>query len=96
MRTLLVAPLLLLALVLASPAPATVRATDRGIVAAVRPSALVLRELDGDLRRFRIGPATLVSLDGYPATILDLQRGDVAYVQYFGTRPAFRVRAFTR
>ena len=96
MRRFLVAPIVALALAAAGQAAAAQRATDRGLIVSVRPAAIVIRELDGGLRRFRIGAATIVMLDGQPATVLDLQRGEVAYVQYFGARPAFRIRAFTQ
>jgi hypothetical protein len=96
MRTLLVASIASLALALAGTAAAARHAVDRGIVLRVRASAIVLRELDGTQRSFRVGPSTLVLLDGRPAALLDLQRGDVAVVQHFGRLPALRVRAFTR
>ena len=88
--------MLALALAAAGPAAAARRATDRGLVLRVRVSAIVLRELDGTRQRFRVGPATIGTLDGRPATILDLQRGDVAFVQHFRMLAAFRIRAFSR
>lgn len=96
MRTLLVASIVCIALALAGTAAAARRALDRGIVLRVRVSEIVLRELDGTQHSFRVGPETIVTLDGHPATILDLQRGDVAVVQHFRKLPAFRIRAFTR
>lgn len=99
MRKLLVASLVSVALAvlaLAGTAAAARRDVDRGIVLRVRVSAIVLRELDGTQRRFRVGPSTIITLDGHPAAILDLQRGDVAVVQHFRKLPAFRIRAFTR
>ena len=96
MRKLLVALLVVLVLAPVGQAAAARRVTDRGIVLRVRINGLVLRELDGSQHGFRISGSTIVTLDGHPATILDLQRGDIAYVDHFGKQPAFRVRAFTR
>jgi hypothetical protein len=96
MRKLIVAFLVVLVLAPAGLAAAAQRITDRGIVLRVRINGLMLRELDGSQRNFRISGSTVVTLDGHPATILDLQRGDIAFVDHFGKQPAFRVRAFTR
>ena len=87
--------LLALAAALAGAAPAAA-ATDRGIVVRVRPWVLVLRELDGTRVRIPVGPATRVVRDGFPATLAELQRGDVAIVVHFGNRPAVRIRAFSQ
>ncbi len=90
--------LALAALALAVPAVALAapRATDRGLIVAVRPSAIVLRELDGSRQLILVSPATRVVLDGLPARLRDLRRGDVAYVVHVGSRPAIRIRAFSR
>jgi hypothetical protein len=100
MRKLLVALVVLLA-VAAAPAvqakrPPDRMTTDRGIVLRVRINMLQLRELDGSRQTFRVAGSTIVTLDGHPAVVLDLQPGDVAYVDHYGPQPAFRVRAFTR
>ena len=104
MRKVLLAILVVLALAVAPAVEAKGRppakvTTDRGIVLRVRINGLQLRELDGSVRYFRVGPSTVVTLDGHAAAILDLQRGDVAYVDRFGNgngEAAFRIRAFTR
>lgn len=90
--------LVLVALALALPAVAlaATRTTDRGIIVAVRPQVIVLRELDGTRQRIRVSAATRVVIDGVPARLRDLRRGDVAYVVHFGLRPAVRIRAFTQ
>ncbi len=94
MRSLLL--VLIAALVLAPAASAAERAVDRGIVVRVRPYVLVLRELDGTRAFLRVDGATAVMLDGHPASLHDLQRGDVAIVFHRGRRPAVLVRAFSR
>jgi hypothetical protein len=95
MRTALALVLTAIALVAAAPAAAGRRAVDRGLILRVRPFALVLQELDGTRARVRVGPRTRVRLDGRPASLRDLRRGQVAIVVHFGRRPAAVVRAFT-
>lgn len=85
----------LVALLLAPPASAARRIVDRGIVVRVAPSVLVLRELDGSRVRIRLAARTAITLDGFPATVVDLRRGQIAFVVHFGRRPARAVRAFT-
>lgn len=85
-----------LLLVLAAPAAAARGVVDRGLVVRVRPFAIVIRALDGSRERFRVSPATVVLLDGKPATIQELKRGDVAFVQHVRQRPAIQIRAFSR
>lgn len=87
-----------IALALAVPAEALAapRATDRGFIVAVRPGAIVLRELDGTRQRIRVTAATKVVLDGMPARLRDLRRGDVAYVVHVGRHPAVRISAFSQ
>ena len=90
--------LLVVALLLAAAAPAAARnrVVDRGVVLRVRPLAIVLQELDGSRARIPVSPRTRVTLDGKPATLRELRRGDVAFVVHFGARPALRIRAFSR
>jgi hypothetical protein len=92
-RAVLVVALMLAA---AAPAQARGRAVDRGVVIRVRPFAIVLQELDGTRARIPVSPRTIVTLDGRPATLRALRRGDVAFVLHFGPRPALRIRAFSR
>jgi len=89
--------LVLLVFVLAaSPALAGRRPlVERGLVLRVLPHAIVLRELDGTQQRVAIAPRTLILLDGSPATLSALQRGDVVYVVQVGRGAADEVRAFT-
>ena len=100
MRKLLVALVVLLALAVAptveAKRPPARMTTDRGIVVRVRINMVQLRELDGSRQIFRLTGSTIVTLDGHPAVVLDLQPGDVAYVDHYGLQPAFRIRAFTR
>jgi hypothetical protein len=92
-RAVLVVALLL---AVAAPAQARSRVVDRGVVIRVRPFAIVLQELDGTRARIPISLRTVVTLDGRPATLRELRRGDVAFVLHFGDRPALRIRAFSR
>ena len=88
--------LVAVALILPAVAHAAPRATDRGLIVAVRPNAIVLRELDGTRQRIRVSHATRVVLDGMPSRLRELRRGDVAYVVHFGRRPALRISAFSQ
>jgi len=82
------------ALVFASPAAAARDAVDRGLVARVRPSWFLLRELDGGRVRFEINRLTFVTLNGRCVRLARLQRGDVAMVLHDGQGTVFAVRAF--
>lgn len=85
-----------LSLAFAAPAAAGVRDVDRGVVLRVRPHMIVLLELDGSRARIPVSPRTIVLLDGRPAQLADLRRGDIAFVLHFKHRPALRIRAFSR
>lgn len=82
-------------LAIAAPAQARARMVDRGIVLHVRPAGIVLLELDGSRVRIPVGRETLVTVDGRPAALADLRRGEVAFVLHFGRKPAVSIRAFT-
>jgi hypothetical protein len=82
-------------LAIAAPAQARVRTVDRGIIAKIRPAGIVLVELDGSRVRIPVSRETLVTVDGRPATLADLRRGEVAFVLHVGRRPAVSIRAFT-
>ena len=69
---------------------------DRGVVLRVRPHMLFIQELDGTRARIVVVPRTVIVLDGHPATLRDLRRGDVVFVLHVGRRPALRIRAFSR
>jgi hypothetical protein len=86
---------LTLGLAIAAPAQASARTVDRGIVARIRPSEIVLLELDGSKVRIPVGRQTIVTVDGKPATLADLRRGEVAFVLHLGKKPAVSIRAFT-
>ena len=93
-RIALIAALLL---VVAAPAHAAApRSVDRGIVVKVRPSAIFLRALDGTRERIGVSPKTVITLDGRPAVLRDLRRGDVVIVVHAGHKPAVQIQAFTR
>jgi len=94
-NALVLATLVVTLLVYAGQASAAPRVVDRGLILRVRPFALVLQELDGTRTRIRVGPRTIVLLDGQPAALRDLRRGEVALVTHVGRRPATVVRAFT-
>src|SRR6266487_1682071 len=53
-----------------------------GIVQAVRPRWVVVRELDGGIVWVRVGPRTVVFVDGVRATLADVMPGFV--VQFKG------------
>jgi len=67
-------------LAIAAPAQARARTVDRGIVGKVR---------------IPVARQTVVTVDGKPATLADLRRGEVAFVLHVGKRPAVSIRAFT-
>jgi len=96
-RALLLSVLVALAsLVVAASASARARVVDRGVVLRVRPFAILIQELDGSRARIRVSPRTVVVLDGRPATLSALRRGEVVWVIHVGRRPALRIRAFSR
>jgi len=82
--------LLCAVLVLASTSVAAAKKIDRGIVVRVTPPRFVIRELDGSRRRFRVNPATEITLNGRRVRLIRLRRGDVATVDHVG-RLAFSV-----
>jgi hypothetical protein len=82
-------------LAIAAPAQARARKVDRGIIAKIRPAGIVLVELDGSRVRIPVSRETLVTVDGRPAALVDLRRGEVAFVLHVGRRPAVSIRAFT-
>ena len=85
-------------LALAGTAAAATRAPqiDRGIVQSVSPTAIVLRELDGSTAVLAVGPATRVLVNGFRATLADVEPGFVARVTHNGEAPARAVLAFGR
>jgi len=86
---------LAVALAIVAPAQARARTVDRGIIVHVRPAAIVLLELDGSKVRIPVARRTIVTVDGKPATLADLRRGEVAFVLHLGRKPAVSIRAFT-
>ncbi|HZT15548.1 MAG TPA: hypothetical protein VFA19_06325 [Gaiellaceae bacterium] len=87
---------LLAALATAGAAWARPRVLDRGVVLRVRPHAILIQELDGSRARIVVTPRTVIVLDGRPATLSELRRGDVVFVVHVGRRPARQIRAFSR
>jgi hypothetical protein len=81
------------ALVAAAPGAAADRTVDRGLILAVRPPNLRLREVDGTKLRFSINPSTIVRLNGRRVRLRRLQRGDVAVVVHDADF-VYAVRAF--
>ena len=61
-----------------------------------RPSAVVLRALDGVDVEVAVGPGTRIRLNGLPATLADIRPGFVAETVHYGVKPAIRLRAFGR
>jgi hypothetical protein len=84
---------LCVALVFASPGAAAGQAVDRGLITRVRPPRFVLRELDGSRIHFAVKRSTNVTLDGQPARLAQLRRGDVAVVVH-NLQVVIAVRAF--
>ena len=84
--------LLCAAFVPVRPAAATPAIQDRGIVVAIRPPRIVIRELDGSRVRFTTNQATVVTLDGRRVRLRRLRRGDVVAVDHAG-RLATSIRA---
>jgi hypothetical protein len=64
-----------------------------GIVQAVRPHALVVRQLDGRTVRVLVGPRTKVSVDGARASLADVQPGFVVRFAGRAGRSAQSVQA---
>ena len=65
---------------------------DRGILIAIRPPRIVIRELDGSRMPFRVNRATVITLDDRRVRLRRLRRGDVLTVDHAG-RLALAVRA---
>jgi hypothetical protein len=85
-----------LAAVVAGPAGAALgspRVTDRGIVASVSPTAIVLTELDGTAVTIRLDAATRVVVNGRPAALADVRPGFVATVAHPAGGPARLIQA---
>ncbi len=60
------------------------------------PPPQLIQELDGSRARIVVTPRTVIVLDGRPATLSELRRGDVVFVVHVGRRPARQIRAFSR
>jgi|SRR6476469_3091672 len=72
------------ALLPARTAPAAVANEDRGIVLRVQPPRIAVRELDGSRVGFRVGPTTVVTLNGRRVRLRRLHRGDVVAIDHVG------------
>ena len=70
---------------------------DRGVVQSVSPTQIVLRELDGSTVALALGARTRVLVNGFPATLADIEPGFVAAVAHTTARhrPEL-IRAFGR
>src|SRR4051794_39853556 len=68
--------------------------TRKGIVQAVTPKAIVLRELDGSTVRIPVAPTTRVFVDGKRATLGNVKRGFVASATWVAGRPARVLQTF--
>jgi hypothetical protein len=68
----------------AGVARATVAREDRGLVVQVQPPRFAIRELDGTRATFRVGRATLITLNGRRVRLGRLRRGDVVTVDHVG------------
>jgi hypothetical protein len=84
--------LLCAALVPARLAFAAGTTEDRGIVVAVIPPRIAIRELDGSRVGFRTNRATVVTLNGRRVRLRRLRLGDVVTVDHTG-RLATAIRA---
>ncbi len=65
---------------------------DKGIIASVSATSLVLRTGSGAVT-ITIGPATSILLNGKTATAGDLRPGYAAEVAHRGSEPAIQIRA---
>ncbi len=80
----------------ASPAAASDRVVERGIVQSVGPGAVVLRALDGTDVTVPVGSATRIRLNGRAATLAAVTPGLVAEAVRVGSGTAVALRAFGR
>lgn len=69
---------------------------DRGVIASLSGSGLVLLRADGVAVTVTVGPATRIQRSGHPASLADLIPGLQAVVRHRGARPAIAIRAFGR
>ena len=76
----------------APPAPRRPVVTDRGIVQAATPDALVLRALDGSSLVVPVDGRTQVYVGGRAAAVADIQPGSVVTVRYQQAGPAIDIR----
>jgi hypothetical protein len=79
--------------VAALPLPGVV---DRGIVASISPTAIVLTELDGTSVTIQLDALTRVLLNGQPAALTDIRPGFVATVAHPPGGPARMIQAVGR
>ena len=77
-------------LVAARPGPVR---TGNGIVQAVRPHSVVVRQLDGRTIVVGVGPRTVVTVNGASAGLADVQPGFVVTFKARAGRPAIALRA---
>jgi hypothetical protein len=86
------------ALALAGTAAGSPRAlqVDRGVVQAVSPARLVLRELDGSLVTIAVGTRTRVRVNGLASAVAVIRPGFVATALHDGDAPAIVIRAIGR
>jgi hypothetical protein len=69
---------------------------DRGVVQAVSPARLVLRELDGRLVTIAVGTRTRVRVNGLASAVAVIRPGFVATALHDGDAPAIVIRAIGR
>ncbi len=72
------------------------REVDKGVVVSVSSTLLVLRTPGDVVVSVRVGPHTVVKIDGQPARLADLRPGDLVAVLHYGTAPASEIRAARR
>jgi hypothetical protein len=98
MRLIMGLAVLVAALAFAGGTAASTRALeiDRGVVQSVSPTTIVLRELDGSSVALAVAPSTRIRVNGFAATLADIDPGFVAAVTHDGNAPAVLIRAFGR
>jgi hypothetical protein len=76
--------------------PRAVKQVDKGVIASVSATLIVLREPGGGFVSVSVGPQTTVILNDVPASLSELRPGYLAAVLHYGAQPAREVRALKR
>ncbi len=69
---------------------------DRGRVAQVSPTQIVVRECDGSLWTIPVTSQTIVAILGRPASLFDLRKKEQVETMRIDGGPAVRIRVTSR